>query len=57
MKQKHFLITLEHNPYSFIIRTLGRLSDFEVTNCQPFLLLYSALNCTQVTLFDCKSTK
>ena len=54
---KCFCVTLEYNPYSFIIRTLGRLSDFEATNCQPFLLLYPALNCTQVTLFDCKSTK
>ncbi len=38
-------ITLEYNPYPFIIRTLGRFPDFEVTNCQPFLLLYSALIC------------
>lgn len=38
-------VILEYNPYPFIIRTLGRLPDFEVTNCQPFLLLYSALIC------------
>ena len=38
-------LTLEYNPYPFIIRTLGRFPDFEVTNCQPFLLLYSALIC------------
>ena len=41
----NILITLEYNPYPFIIRTLGRFPDFEVTNCQPFLLLYSALIC------------
>ena len=40
-----FYVILEYNPYPFIIRTLGRLPDFEVTNCQPFLLLYSALIC------------
>lgn len=40
-----FSVILEYNPYPFIIRTLGRLPDFEVTNCQPFLLLYSALIC------------
>ena len=38
-------VILEYNPYLFIIRTLGRLPDFEVTNCQPFLLQYSALIC------------
>ena len=40
-----FSVILEYNLYPFIIRTLGGLSDFEVTNCQPFLLLYSALIC------------
>ena len=40
-----FYIILEYNLYPFIIRTLGGLSDFEVTNCQPFLLLHSALIC------------
>ena len=39
------LVILEYNLYPFIIRTLGELSDFEVTNCQPFLLLHSALIC------------
>ncbi len=39
------IVTLEYNLYPFIIRTLGGLSDFEVTNCQPFLLLHSALIC------------
>ena len=38
-------VILEYNLYPFIIRTLGGLSDFEVTNCQPFLLLHSALIC------------
>lgn len=38
-------VILEYNPYPFIIRTLGRLPDFEVMSCQPFLLLYSALIC------------
>ena len=38
-------VTLEYNPYPFIIRTLGRFPDFEVTSCQPFLLLYSAQIC------------
>lgn len=42
---QRFFVILEYNPYPFIIRTLGRLPDFEVTNCQPFLLLYSALIC------------
>ena len=45
MSKQKFFIILEYNPYPFIIRTLGRLPDFEVTNCQPFLLLYSALIC------------
>lgn len=40
-----FSVILEYNLYPFIIRTLGGLSDFEVTNCQPFLLLHSALIC------------
>lgn len=40
-----FIKILEYNLYPFIIRTLGGLSDFEVTNCQPFLLLHSALIC------------
>ena len=31
-----FSVILEYNLYPFIIRTLGGLSDFEVTNCQPF---------------------
>ena len=39
------VVILEYNLYPFIIRTLGGLSDFEVTNCQPFLLLHSALIC------------
>lgn len=39
------IVILEYNLYPFIIRTLGGLSDFEVTNCQPFLLLHSALIC------------
>lgn len=41
----NFFVILEYNLYPFIIRTLGGLSDFEVTNCQPFLLLHSALIC------------
>lgn len=41
----NFFVILEYNPYPFIIRTLGRLPDFEVMSCQPFLLLYSALIC------------
>ena len=40
-----FSVILEYNLYPFIIRTLGGLSDFEVTNCQPFLLLHSVLIC------------
>lgn len=40
-----FFVILEYNLYPFIIRILGGLSDFEVTNCQPFLLLHSALIC------------
>ena len=43
--RKSFCVILEYNLYPFIIRTLGGLSDFEVTNCQPFLLLHSALIC------------
>ena len=42
---RRFCVILEYNLYPFIIRTLGGLSDFEVTNCQPFLLLHSALIC------------
>ena len=48
LKSRHykiFCVILEYNLYPFIIRTLGGLSDFEVTNCQPFLLLHSALIC------------
>lgn len=45
LASKNIIVILEYNPYPFIIRTLGRLPDFEVTNCQPFLLLYSALIC------------
>ena len=44
-RKSRFLVILEYNLYPFIIRTLGGLSDFEVTNCQPFLLLHSALIC------------
>ena len=43
--RRFFSVILEYNLYPFIIRTLGGLSDFEVTNCQPFLLLHSALIC------------
>ena len=50
LSEQRFFRILEYNPYPFIIRTLGRLSDFEVTNCQPFLLQYSALIYLQVTL-------
>jgi len=45
MELQEFIEILEYNPYPFIIRTLGRLPDFEVMSCQPFLLLYSALIC------------
>lgn len=45
MQGQIFSLTLEYNPYPFIIRTLERQPDFEVMNCQPFLLLYSALIC------------
>ena len=45
LEMERFFVILEYNLYPFIIRTLGGLSDFEVTNCQPFLLLHSALIC------------
>lgn len=45
LQMQDFSVILEYNLYPFIIRTLGGLSDFEVTNCQPFLLLHSALIC------------